>query len=323
MASRKRVPFNIDAFMERLGDKTKRCKCSKQCFKTLPRTALEKHAKAVDLYRTLETTPDVRGRVYWAWVLSLYALCLNDSGNVTGLRLPSFPGKVFCQSSWLEMLDINALRPLAREKVCQFIRSLATRHAHILPFYLSAAGGGELSPEDSVCIFPPSFSMRGMHSTYLDSIENNTNLIVSRRQFNNILKENLPYIRVSRSERGICDLCMAYRTKLRMVDDEKVTQLSEAWGVHLTLAFDSRDEHNICRGIASTMWAAVSNNNVQRADLSIDYAKQAYIPVIPAGTVRDLFHVSTQSSAQHKSYTYIWIRAADKTRITSCSDTAF
>ena len=92
-------------------------------------------------------------------------MCLNDRGNVTGLKLPAFGEKLFCQSTWLDLLDIKsstsgdirrsfvrtrdvvrdpheqtgeqrALRSDARQNVRAFLQSLADRHAQVLPMYL-------------------------------------------------------------------------------------------------------------------------------------------------------------------------------------------
>jgi len=76
---------------------------------------------------------------------------------------------------------------------------------------------------------------------------------------------------------------------LRMVDDERVTALSDSWSSHLSLAVDSRDEHNSCRNSAAVHWNSTNTAVLVRADLSIDYAKQAFLPVVPSGTIGDFF----------------------------------
>ena len=85
---------------------------------------------------------------------------------------------------------------------------------------------------------------------YRDAINENPGLMVSRFLFKNLLLAEVPYVRVSRSERDICDLCMAYRQKLRMTHDESVAKLAECWSEHLSLAVYSRDCYNRCRALA-------------------------------------------------------------------------
>eukprot|EP00171_Calliarthron_tuberculosum_P022864 IDg22864t1 len=69
--------------------------------------SLERHAKAVELYRNLDVEPSERSRVFWGWVLSIYSLCLNKQGRVLALKLPAFPEKTFCQAAWLQLMDIK------------------------------------------------------------------------------------------------------------------------------------------------------------------------------------------------------------------------
>eukprot|EP00171_Calliarthron_tuberculosum_P010739 IDg10739t1 len=258
-ATRKSILFNIDAFLERLGNRKRKCLCSKQCFKSMSRGSLEKHSRVLELYRTLQVDPDQKSRVFWSWVMSLYLLCTNERGNVTGLRLPAFPRQTFCLMAWVDLLDIKistfhrlkksillsrdvvrdvhgnvgsqlALKLEVQKLAKEFILEQALRLAHSLPMYLSASDGG-----------------------------------------------------------GICDVCMAFRHKMRMVDDCKVKPLSEAWGRHLVYAVDSRDEHNRCRNAALSAWGTCENSRLSRADISADYAKQAYLPVVAAGTTKDYF----------------------------------
>ena len=65
-----------------------------------------------------------------------------------------------------------------------------------------------------------SFSKRVMWRMHESNVNGEDNLMVSQRIFDNIDLHELPHIRVSRSERGICDLCMVFRQKLGLVDDE-------------------------------------------------------------------------------------------------------
>jgi len=83
----------------------------------------------------------------------------------------------------------RALQPQARNEVVKFITELANRHAHVLPMYLSAANGQALGPDESVLIFPPSFSKRGMSNLYRDAVKDKPELLVSERQFSNILAQ--------------------------------------------------------------------------------------------------------------------------------------
>lgn len=316
-SNRAKGSFSVDDFLHRLGDRNKACKCARQCFKSISRQNLEKHAKAVDLHRNLALAPDEANRVFWSWIMSMYLLCLNEKNNVTSLRLPAFKKHRFCLHAWLELCDIKestfhmvkksfvstrdvvrethgnvgeqrAIRLEARANARKFIMEQATRHAHPLPLYLSTAHGGDLAPEESMLIFPPSFSVRGL-STMYDTECTEESQKVSRTQFRRILTEDFPFVRISRTERGICDICMCFRHKLRMVDDEKVSEVAEIWGTHLAYAVNSRDEHNACRNEARKLWSMNLSTRLERADISCDYAKQAGIPVVAAGTTADFF----------------------------------
>lgn len=82
---------------------------------------------------------------------------------------------------------------------------------------------------------------------------------------------------------------MAYRHKLRVVDEYKVISLADVWGGHIVCAVNSRDEHNACRAAAKNAWEQPDVNRLTRAHLSVDYAKQAFVPVVPAATTGDFF----------------------------------
>lgn len=58
---------------------------------------------------------------------------------------------------------------------------------------------------------------------------------------------------------------------------------------HLSLGNYFRDENNADRNIAVSHWNITDGIRVSRADLRMDYAKQAYIPVSPSGTTSDFF----------------------------------
>ena len=59
------------------------------------------------MHRTAQLPPDEKVRLYWAWVLSIYGLRLNQNGNVTGQRMPAFRERTFCQAAWLELMNIK------------------------------------------------------------------------------------------------------------------------------------------------------------------------------------------------------------------------
>lgn len=58
---------------------------------------------------------------------------------------------------------------------------------------------------------------------------------------------------------------------------------------HSALAKVSREEHNKDRENAAKIWNQVASGRLLRADISIDMALQASIPVVPVGAMNDFF----------------------------------
>lgn len=79
---------------------------------------------------------------------------------------------------------------------------------------------------------------------------NDDNLTVSWILGNNVLTKEKPHVRITRSERRICDTCMKFRQKTRMVQEETVQDVAAAWRQNLYYAANSREEHNSFRAEA-------------------------------------------------------------------------
>eukprot|EP00171_Calliarthron_tuberculosum_P022809 IDg22809t1 len=123
---------------------------------------------------------------------------------------------------------------------------------------------------------------------YNDEFNEEPELRVSRRQFNNILLTELPHVRTSRSERGICDIhCIPYKLERWTT---RGSQRYQRRGVRTyLLQLIPEMEHNFCRNQAAEQWNSNDATVLAQADLSIDYEKQAFIPVVPFGTTKDYF----------------------------------
>lgn len=177
VASRKSIPFDIDEYIDRAGDKNKKCTCSRGCYRAIRRTALEVHAKAAHMYRGLSLPASEASRLYGSWVFSVYLMCQKEGGNMTGLKIPAFGTHKFCLASWLDLADVkrstsfnikqsvvqsrdivrevhrqignqNDLNVNARQHAKNSIEDTAKHHAHPLPMSLSAPNGTQLGTEE-------------------------------------------------------------------------------------------------------------------------------------------------------------------------------
>lgn len=72
---------------------------------------------------------------------------------------------------------------------------------------------------------------------------------------------------------------MCFRHKLRIFEDHKVMAVAVLWSTHLDLAVNSLDEHTSCRTDTQKFWRMSPQMRRERADLSCDCEKQAFIPV--------------------------------------------
>lgn len=82
---------------------------------------------------------------------------------------------------------------------------------------------------------------------------------------------------------------MAYAQQLRMVDIQNIPAVAEAQAEHLAYGVDSSDEHNDCRKKAAICWSNGGGTRMERADISADYAKQAFLPSVAARKTKDFF----------------------------------
>ena len=96
-------------------------------------------------------------------------------------------------------------------------------------------------PDTAVVVLPPCFSKRGLHRRYC---EREGALSVSWKGFYNILEQELPYVRISVRERGLCDFCFFMRHRIRMCSDTKVMENMAILHHHLNLAEEGRMYYN-------------------------------------------------------------------------------
>lgn len=83
--------------------------------------------------------------------------------------------------------------------------------------YVSSASESRFEEDQSIPMFTPSVSIRGLWCVYV--IETvSLSIEVGCTIFANVLSIDLRHIRISRSERGFRDLCMEYRRNIRMFD---------------------------------------------------------------------------------------------------------
>lgn len=107
--------------------------------------------------------------------------------------------------------------------------------------------------------------------------------------FWHIFLNDLLHVRFFRAEFGSFGVCIGFCHKLRMVDVNHVQCTAESLSDHLLEPVKSRDEHNYCRAYARTSWSYSLDTRLSRVDISADYAKQAFIPVVSQGTMSDYF----------------------------------
>lgn len=126
----------------------------------------------------------------------------------------------------------HALKPVVHMMKKEYVMTLEQEYAHPLPMYLSTADGRTLENDESVIELPPfSYqSLCGVYSEIYDATEYKTSLRTFRRSMN----DDMVDIRIYGSERGICDPCMAYLHKMRLVSDGNMAIVGESWGEHLT-----------------------------------------------------------------------------------------
>lgn len=58
---------------------------------------------------------------------------------------------------------------------------------------------------------------------------------------------------------------------------------------HFLILVKSRNEHNYCQKISPSYWTKDQSKRILKGDLSAYYAKKAFIPVIPQGTMASYF----------------------------------
>lgn len=93
--------------MKRMSDRTRRFSRSKQYLNSITVSSIQKHDKALELYRTLEILPNEAIRVFWNCVFSFNLISTNKNGTVGRLRLPSFQKQSFCLTTWLHVMGIS------------------------------------------------------------------------------------------------------------------------------------------------------------------------------------------------------------------------
>lgn len=319
--------FDEDDFVDKIMDKKKNrvmC-CGKSCILHMTEANVRAHAMLLSFYSTIDP-PDLRNRVYRSFVMSCYMICVDQNGKHSQYRVPAI-GRSLCRDTWLMFMNIskstytawrsltistrnvlpvnhglianssNSGKPAAKAAVRRFIKDVAESDGHPLPVCARASDRAKFEYDEeieSIVFLPPKYSKRGLHEEY-NAIQTDTSMRVAWSTFENIVDQDLPFIRISLRTRGLCDICFVFRDRVKKVSDQNLTAHAQEWRLHLELAETTRQIYRKSLSNAQSSAKYLLPLRLKAATISYDYAKQLSIPLVSAQTTNEWF-------AQKKGY---------------------
>ena len=175
-------------------------------------------------------------------------------------------------------LAANAISFAKTENVVAFIRHFSTIHALPLPGRMPGQYSGE-----KVLLLPSNMSKRYVYQQYCCACNEEGEIPVKRRKFENLWKELVPHIACMKPASDLCDTCHGNVTKImrsaNLPESEKSECLKEAER-HLMLAKQERELYNMeCK--KATEEHESSPETASFVHCSFDFAQQVHFPCSP------------------------------------------
>ena len=295
-----------------------RCCGGGQCLATLSKTQLNVHISLMEFIYSIKP-PDLRNQVLRTQVMSCYMVQVNEKGNHCEYRVPAFK-KALCQKAFLELFNIsrptferwlkvtkpnrdvlppkhgltgqtsNAAKPEAREAVMSWLRGIADFHGHALPVRIRAADRklmDKIEGSEQMVVLPPRFTKRSLYDEYI-MFQQDEALQLAWPTFLDALNKDMPWIRVSLRERGLCDTCFGFRESVRTISDAKLGSKAHEWKQHLIYAEQSITVYRSAKQRAMEEWKS-SDERLEYGMLSFDASAQFDIPTVTVQTHEE-FH---------------------------------
>jgi len=264
--------FNEESFIDSIMDikRSRKMCCGKGCLLKVSEGSIRSHAMLLAFYFSLDP-PDIRNRVYRSFVMSCYLLHVNESGNHSQFCIPS-SGVSLCRETWLLLMNLskstytrwrdlsvptrcvlpaphglagavaNAAKPAVKAAVRQYLRDVAEADGHPCPVACRQADQRRIEEEQSeetILWLPPRYSKNMMHVEYI-SFQTDSTSFISRTNFFKIMEKEMPYVRVSKRARGLCDICFMYKDSVSKSSDNMLTDKAREWNEHIERADTTR-----------------------------------------------------------------------------------
>lgn len=311
------MSFNANKFKEqfkRFRKKRKKC-CGMQCLAKMNEVELKVHIRTMEHIFSIET-PTLRNQSLRLFAMTCYMMQINDQGNHCEFRLPSFKSKI-CRDVWCLLLCIsvstykawrqvtvperdvmppvhgligqssNAAKPEARASVVSFVKRIADYDGHPLPVRIRAADKRlmeRIDGTEQMVVLPPRYTKRDLYRQYLKLHPPDDPLYSSHGAFQYTLNQEVPWVRVSMRERGLCDLCFAYRDSVRTISEANLDEKAQEWKRHLIMAEKSTQIYRDCKERARQNWEThmcnPSSETLHYGMISFDAAAQFNIPMV-------------------------------------------
>eukprot|EP00171_Calliarthron_tuberculosum_P022662 IDg22662t1 len=318
------LQFNADAYCERMEKWSHGPRCCKaMCNSKISARAIHRQADQLSIIHSAPT-PAARRQLLRYVVQHTYITCWGDSKrHGKSYKLSSMKREV-CRIAWLKLWDVNvktfemwasclprydpappqhalvdrneeranAYNAEMNDNLVQFIMDVAREDGHPLPIRVRTSDGGEVDDVDvrlpDVVYLPPQITIRGLHRMYLRRYPEQP---VSLGTLHAKLTD-MPTIKVSKRERGLCDACFVMRDSVRTLQKQPLLEERVAmWNVHLRDARAMRDQYRECGARAREAWVSGAPDFIM---LSFDYARQLGVPSFTDETTKG-FWSSKQS----------------------------
>eukprot|EP00171_Calliarthron_tuberculosum_P002286 IDg2286t1 len=277
------------------------------------------HAQLLGFIFSLKP-PDLRNRVFRIFVMTCYLQNVKKDGNCKFYRIPAVNFDI-CRELWLLLMNIskttytnwrslslpkrdvlpidhglsgyvsNASKPLARNAIRTHVLNIAASDGHPLPVRLRCSDKkvvDQFEDAEAIVVLPPRYTFRSLHKEYLDSFEDPL-FKVSLMTFMDVLKRDLPFVRVSLRARGLCDICFVFRDTVRTTADKRLVEQANKWREHLNAADATRDVYRDSQRMGRKVVRSTITSRLELVVISYDYAKQLSVPMQSEQTMNEWF----------------------------------
>jgi len=135
---------------------------------------------------------------------------------------------------------------------------------------------------------PPKYSKKSLHEEFVH-LQTEEDFKINRSTFIDILEKDCPHIRVSRRQRGLCDICFVFRDSVKALPEKDVPAKVAELKVHLDFAETTRLAYKDSLKYAQNVPRVMPPIQMESATVSYDYAKQLSIPLLATQTMNERF----------------------------------